>query len=301
MERELETETGLFANTTEISTGNGGNVQITTPEIVSILNGGQITVDSEGTGNGGNLSISAGTLTLNNQSELTARTQTGQEEQRPSSIILQIESILSLQGDSKISAQAFNNANGGNVTIDADFIIAFFSELGSDGNDILATAEQGNGGRISITVQRDGIFGLDNRPAIPGNGTNDIDVSGDFDFGIIQPTFAVDIQPQVNIIQLEETTQQACEANRESAAKNGLTISGKGGILPDPASPLNSLNVTVDGESTSASAIPAPIKTSKSKIQPARGITLTESGEIILTAYRTESSRDRIPGKRSCS
>jgi len=43
-----------------------------------------------------------------------------------------------------------------------------------------------------------------------------------------------------------------------------------------------------------------PVKTSQGKIQPARGVNVTESGEVILTAHRTSNNGDRIPAKRSC-
>ena len=90
------------------------------------------------------------------------------------------------------------------------------------------------------------------------------------------------------------------QTGRNSDSGN-ISITGKGGIVPEPGLPLNSLNVTVNGEFTSATAIPAPIETSKGKIQPARGIKVTESGEIILTAYRTNNAGDRLPEiKRNC-
>ena len=66
--------------------------------------------------------------------------------------------------------------------------------------------------------------------------------------------------------------------------------------------PLESLNVNVNGESTSATAIPQPVKTSQGKIQPARGIEVSKSGEIILTAYRTNNAGQRVPqSDRNCS
>jgi len=47
--------------------------------------------------------------------------------------------------------------------------------------------------------------------------------------------------------------------------------------------------------------ITEPVKTSQGAIQPARGIKVTESGEVILTAHRTGDEGDRLPAKRSCS
>jgi len=38
----------------------------------------------------------------------------------------------------------------------------------------------------------------------------------------------------------------------------------------------------------------------KGKIQPARGINVTESGEVILTAHRTDNAGDRLPEERYC-
>ncbi|MGL5943458.1 MAG: hypothetical protein ACRC2S_24445 [Waterburya sp.] len=76
------------------------------------------------------------------------------------------------------------------------------------------------------------------------------------------------------------------------------TKSGKGGVPPTPEEPLTSQNLTINGEITSASAIPEPIKTSRGKIQLARGIKFTEDGRIILTAYRTNNAGERLPAGR---
>ncbi|MDJ0594816.1 MAG: hypothetical protein QNJ72_33370 [Pleurocapsa sp. MO_226.B13] len=59
--------------------------------------------------------------------------------------------------------------------------------------------------------------------------------------------------------------------------------------------PLDSHNISVNGQSNTTFSIPEPIETSQGKIQPARGVKVTESGEIILTAYRTNNRGERIP------
>ncbi|MDJ0592052.1 MAG: hypothetical protein QNJ72_19025 [Pleurocapsa sp. MO_226.B13] len=97
-----------------------------------------------------------------------------------------------------------------------------------------------------------------------------------------------------NIVEPEQTTAQACQANREVAAQNGLNITGKGGIPPAPDLPLDSHNISVNGQYHTTFSIPEPIETSQGKIQPARGVIVTESGEIILTAYRTDNRGERI-------
>ncbi|MEM7590388.1 MAG: hypothetical protein AAF383_02500 [Cyanobacteria bacterium P01_A01_bin.83] len=62
---------------------------------------------------------------------------------------VKVNKNLILQDDSLISAQAFGNANGGNLAIDTNFIIAF----PEGNNDIIASAEQGQGGNITINAE----------------------------------------------------------------------------------------------------------------------------------------------------
>ena len=108
------------------------------------------------------------------------------------------------------------------------------------------------------------------------------------------------IELPTNVIVPEQTTAQVCQGDRETVARNGLNITGKGGIPPAPDLPLSSLNTSIDGETDTVSVIPEPIATSIGKIQPARGIKVSEDGKITLTAYRTNSAGDRLPDKRNC-
>ena len=78
-------------------------------------------------------------------------------------INLKIDDSLTLRNNSTITAQAFGTANGGNINIDADFIIAFPSQF--DGNDILASAGEGRGGNININAQA--LVGIEERPQNP--------------------------------------------------------------------------------------------------------------------------------------
>ena len=300
--------------------GNAGNIIISTNEL-NILDSGQISANNfivetfqiaggelirnileqpqEGSGNAGTIDITADNITLSDRGGITALSSAGEG----GNINLQVDDVLSLRGNSEISATAGEldtPGNGGNVTIDSQFIVAF-----PDGNnDITANAFSGAGGNITIATE--GIFGIQERPNNPL--TNDITASSEAGISGNITITTPDINPvqgttelSTNVVEPGETTQQVCQANREAAAKNGLTISGKGGIVPDPALPLNSLNVTVNGEINPTSTIPAPIETSQGKIQPARGIKVTESGKIILTAYRTNNAGERIPeGSRNC-
>ena len=100
----------------------------------------------------------------------------------------------------------------------------------------------------------------------------------------------------------EQTVTQACQANRELAAKNNFVIEGRGGIIPEPGLPLNSSNIYVESETNSISAAPKAIETAQGKVQPARGVKVTKDGKITLTAYRTNNAGDRLPDiKPNCS
>lgn len=56
-------DTGIFANTTEGSTGNGGSI-IIDPKTFIIQDGATISINSQGAGAGGDIKLAAGSLTL---------------------------------------------------------------------------------------------------------------------------------------------------------------------------------------------------------------------------------------------
>ncbi|MEL6930639.1 MAG: filamentous hemagglutinin N-terminal domain-containing protein [Cyanobacteria bacterium J06600_6] len=286
---------GLFANTEMGVTGEAGNVSVTT-KTLDITDNGIITVSSQGMGDGGQIALQAEVVNLNNSAAIAATTAFGQGGE----ILLDVDRNLTLDNNSRISAEAFNRADGGNIAIDTRFLIGF----PNGSNNIIASSERGIGGNINIATET--IFGFEFGAANPDNpqdSTNRIDASSAI-FGNLSLAsdnlLDLDSINKIATVDSEQTLAQACQAGRESA-KNGLSVVGKGGIPPEPGLPLNSLNTTIDGKTNSASAIMQPIETSIGKIQPARGVKVTESGEIILTAYPTNNSGDRsFEGSRNC-
>jgi len=281
-----------FQTTGVLDPGQGaaGNLEINANSVE--VNNGTITA-ANANGVGGSLTINTDFLSLDNQGRVEAftRSTTG----LGGIIDLNINDNLFLRNGSEISALTENGADGGIIDIDANAIVAFPNQ----NNDIVANAFQGNGGNINITT--DALLGIEERSSIPENQTNDIDVSSEFGLDGTISIFTPDINPiqgatelPSNIVAPEQTTAQTCQANRETEANSGLNITGKGGIIPDPSLPLNSLNATVDSDRSPISTIPAPIETSKGKIQLARGIEVTKDGDIRLIAYRTNNAGDRI-------
>ena len=300
---------GISANALN-NDGSGGDVNVFTNQL-TIANGGTIEATNfdnigildSGTGQPGNITIEANSIDLINAARIEAATQseTGESDSISGIINLQVAEDITLQDNSLISAQAFEEADGGNLNIDARFIIAFPNEIEGNGSDIIANAENGNGGNITISAES--LLGIDEGDAINNNQTNDIDIQSQTGLDGTISIFTPDVNPVQkatelpnNIIAPEQTTAQACQANRELAAKNGLNIAGKGGVPPAPDLPLDSRNISINGKyNNSTSTIPQPVKTSQGKIQPARGIKVTEDGGIILTAYRTNNAGDRLP------
>ena len=294
-----EVDSGLFADT-QIS-GNAGDLTVTTGQLV-VRDGAEISADSEGEGRSGNLLLQANSLVLEDQASILAST----ESIEGGNITLQITEDLTLRNNSIISAQAFNDADGGNLTIDANFIIAFPNEIAGDGNDIIASAEAGNGGNISITVES--LLGIEERDAIEGNATNDIDASSDFGLdgtvSIFTPDTSV-IQGVTelpnNVVEPSQTVAQACSNDRNTALASNFVIKGKGGIPPLITAPLSSEMITINGEIAANSTEGYAIPTSIGDITPARGVIKTPDGKIILTATPVSGSASRMAhGSLNC-
>ncbi|MEM8723153.1 MAG: filamentous hemagglutinin N-terminal domain-containing protein [Cyanobacteria bacterium P01_G01_bin.39] len=301
---------GIFASAV-IESGNGGDINLTTDQL-TISDGATITASNfssfgeenggaaPGTGEPGNIFITANSLNLETEGRIEARTQS--ETGTGANIDLDIANNIFLSGDSFISAEAIGNANGGNLTIDTNVIVAF-----EGNNDMIASAEQGQGGNIDITAEA--LLGIKASTLNPF--TSDINASSEFGLDGSVALNIPDIasleggtELSASVIEPGETTVQACQANREIAAKNGFVIKGKGGVPPTPEMPLNSANTMIDGEisgTIASSNLPQPIETSIGKIQPARGIKVTDKGGIVLTAYRTNNQGTRLPNiKSSC-
>ncbi len=291
--------------------GNGGNVNIITDRL-RISNGGTIEATNfdglgafaPGTGRPGNITIKANNIDLVDRGRIEAETRstTGL-----SAIInLQVAEDITLDNNSFISARAFGDANGGNLNIDARFIVAF----PNGNNDIIADARQGNGGDIKISAES--LFGIEERPL--NDFTNDINASSargaQFDGNVAITTPEVDAirgatELPTNVIEAQQTTAEACSANPDNGEPNGLIVKGKGGIQPAPDLPLSAEILSVGGKivpesntsntpTNPASTQIKPIQTNNGEIYPAMGIVETEDGRIILTAYHTNNTQ-RIP------
>ncbi len=223
----------ISASTQEESSGDGGSIFID-PQVVT-LNNSQIAVNSQGTGTGGNINLQADTLTLENQSAITAETVSTDGGE----IELNIGGNLLLRDHSQISATAGTaqaGGDGGNIDINAQFILAFPTE---DSN-ITANAFEGNGGKISITAE--GILGIEFRsqPTI----LSDITASSEFGLAGTVDINTPETDPNRGLVTLSQQavdTQVAlgCDVDGEGAVafynlgRGGLSASPDDFLIPD--------------------------------------------------------------------
>jgi filamentous hemagglutinin family protein len=282
-----------------------GDLIISTKELL-IQDGAEVSATSQGSGNAGNIDITANSL-LMNRGNIVAETR-GNPEQQGANINLKVSDLLRLENESLISATAFDNANGGNINIDTNFLIASPPE-GSNGSDITANASRGRGGNIKIEAQ--GLFNIEERRAVQGNGTNDIDASSEFGLdGVVQindpnvdPQRALEELPE-NVVDVSQlVSQNLCKASRGSQ----FIITGRGGLPDSPNEAFSSDDTWEDWRiATQESGLGAnrrapvrgrgewrfaltevnqtPTTNQPRKIVEAQGWVVNAQGKVVLTA-----------------
>ncbi|MGH7999618.1 MAG: hypothetical protein ACREPR_09380, partial [Brasilonema sp.] len=301
---------GIFTSTTTSSSGNGGDLSITTEQL-TIRDGAAVTASSLGTGNAGNiLNITARNLTLDKGSIITtSRSGNGGNIEN-----LQVQDLLLLRNQSLISTtagtQESGGGDGGKITINAKdgFVVAFPDE----NSDITANAFNGSGGTITIRTQ--GLFGIAplsrqeleqrlnttdftlldprNLPTsdITAISQNNANLSGTLNIN------TPDVDPSRGLFELPQTVIDPAEQIAQNPCLRGggeFIITGRGGFPTDPKEVISGDNVCVDLVKPVASTVSSTSTTQKQsstsatakEIIPARGWIFTEKGEVMLVAY----------------
>jgi filamentous hemagglutinin family protein len=299
--------TGIFANTSPNSTAQGGNLTINTPWL-QVQDGGTISVSSPD-GQAGNLNITARTIRLINQGSLTAKTAITRT-QAGANIRLQDVDLLLLQNNSFISAIANGEATGGNIIIDAKkgFVIAPLGE----NSDIRASAFRGRGGNIRIDTQ--GLFGFFEGPAIPGNSTNDIDASSEFNNPGTVDINTLDIDPRRGLLELPASVVEVSRLVASNCGALGgkdgssFTYTGRGGLADSPDDFLSNDVVWSDTRLTNIRSeqmynapTSKPFNQTKDGIAivPAIGWVFNNKGEVTLIASQSQTA-SRIDTPTNC-
>ena len=171
---EAEISAGVGINE-DIATVNrdAGNITLTITDLLLLQNGKIITDairtdDAPSPDNSlpqvetgtGNITIAA-SITTEDDGDISVKENTG---------------VLILRDNSLLTAEASTDSDGGNITINADFVVAAPNE----NSDIIANAVSGDGGQINITATR--IYGLVEQRGfttdeLRSNDSNDISAS----------------------------------------------------------------------------------------------------------------------------
>ena len=223
-----EAASGLYANTARNSSGPGGTVQITTRQL-KVFDQAKIAVNSQGSGSAGNIDLTASQVQLANRASLTAET----TAVNGGNITLRNVELLLLRNGSLISTTAGTDragGNGGNINMDAKFIVAVRSE----NSDIRANAFTGSGGNVRIITQ--GLFGI--APRLRDNPfTSDITASSERG---VQGTVNItppDVDPNRGLIELPvgvvdaaNQITQTCPGVGARQNRSEFVVKGRGGL-----------------------------------------------------------------------
>ena len=286
----VELTDSSFLSAESFTNSTAGNLNITTNQLTA-QNNSTVSVSAP-LGQAGNLEINANNISLNN-SNITAETALS-DEAGGANINLQITELLLLENESQISATANNQANGGNVTINGELIVALPS-IGANGSDIFANAVEGNGGEVTIDTQ--GLFGIEFRD-FP-TPLNDITASSQLgNAGIVSinqpdtdPAQSITALP-VDLIDGTNLVARICPTRgREEVAKLGsFVVTGRGGLASNPSEMLTDDEVLADfislenEQANNRNLQPISQNSLPNQIIEAQGWYVAENGNIILTA-----------------
>ena len=150
---------GSTIATASTGSGAGGNININGTRL-QLSGASQIKADGGNFGQAGSINISlSDRLQLHNQSGINASTARSASKEGGANISITLGGDLILSNGTSITATASGKANGGNIKLllPNGFLLSSFPGAFA-GNDILASADAGNGGRIELRAL--GIFGV---------------------------------------------------------------------------------------------------------------------------------------------
>ncbi|MEM9216668.1 MAG: filamentous hemagglutinin N-terminal domain-containing protein [Cyanobacteria bacterium P01_F01_bin.150] len=276
-----------------------GSLILSTGDL-QVLDGANITVSSP-TGFAGELTIAADQLQLDD-GELVAIAGAS-DDGNNAEIRLAISDLIRLQNESLISAEALNNADGGNIIIfnPDGFIVGARLE----NSDIVADANLGRGGDINIVTQ--GIYGLEVREA--RSPFSDITASSEagVDGTIVIET--PNIEPErgalepPTLVDGSQLVSQSCPSGlANSDADNTLgqfTVTGRGGLPTNPEELMDSNDILTDwitvsnsDEPLATASVVSPEEDTSALPVEAQGFRVMENGAIALMSQGRLSSPD---------
>ncbi len=220
-------------------------------------------------------------------------------------ITLDVKDLLLLRRNSLVSATAGTaqaGGNGGNITINAPFIIG----VSGENSDITANAFRGNGGRI--TIDTNAIFGLQYRPQL--TPFSDITASSQFGLSGTVAINTLNVDPNrglvalpINLADPSQQISQDCRPGSKTSASS-FVATGRGGIPLSPEEPLESRAIVMkwvplpeeagemrsQGDGEGGEEIQNPKPKIQNSIVEAQGWIVDANGTIELVAQTPHST-----------
>jgi filamentous hemagglutinin family protein len=243
----------------QAAVGGGGDITMTTNSL-SLVDGARLTSSSQGQGEAGDIKVQTRSISLDNTAQISAETASG----RGGDIALQNLDLLLLRNGSFISTTAGTaqaGGDGGNITIDANLIVA----VPKEDSDIRANAFLGRGGNIRIATQSSFGTQIRNQPTplsdITATSALDPQFNGTVEFN----TSGIDLNRGLaalpaNVIDTSGLIANSC-IGRSNRREGKFIITGNGGlpVMPDdpPVAPYQTYQIpTVESASVSGSHQP---------------------------------------------
>ncbi|GAB4366034.1 MAG: hypothetical protein Kow00121_03060 [Elainellaceae cyanobacterium] len=317
--RELLLSNGAVVSSLTVGGGNAGDILVRASDAVQIVGVNPIdgfssglftSSEGENSGQGGNIRVRTGSLSLADGAVLSARTR---GDARGGNITLQNLDVLLMRRNSAVSASAGTanrGGNGGNISIDAQFVVAAPSE----NSDITANAFTGRGGNVDIVTQ--GLLGIQAQPEI--TPASDITASSEQGVSGSVTISSPEVNPAQGLIELptdlidaSRSIVQPCPTGNtitaDNNSQNQFIVTGRGGLPMNADEALGSDAVQVDLVTTEAAGTSAdrPISLPESNatdgaIVEAQGWVVDATGNVVLTAAVPTATPIRSQFSLSC-
>jgi len=255
-------------------TGSGGNLQVTADN-VSLLSNSELLANANGTGDAGDISVNADRRLYLNQSQITASG--GQGNIRLAS------PVVLLRDNSLVATDAKGTAVGGNILMDADFLIAL------EDSDITANAELSSGGRVVVNAQS--IIGTDFRLHLTAQSdiTASSDLGPDLNGTVELNTLDTDVTQGLVALDsaLADSNNNVAQACGDQLEAGSFVASGRGGIPEDPSQLLIGTDPWIDFRSIYSETTGAPVEEGELSMRHQTGQSHSGAAEVGKTVTRS--------------
>jgi filamentous hemagglutinin family protein len=236
-----QSTTGVSSATGSLSTGAGGAIDILAPSIV-LANGGIVSTESEGSGLGGSITLTAKDMLELDHADVRAKTTTADG----GNVELSAGRLFYMHNNSTVTTSvAGGKGSGGNIVMNSPLLVL-------DNNQIVANAKQGTGGNITIRAGQ-----LIRAP------NNVITASGSVAGNITIAAPKTDVSSSLTVLpetffDVSSQLRVACAA-RGGRPASSLSPGGRGGLPPDPGTPLAASSFGQSLGQQTATGSPTPL------------------------------------------